>query len=283
MSYELQAAVAAAPLIAEMARRFQRAVAVPLNQGLALIPASGSWLGEVTQPGEGRPFPAFDLLSWSLAGFLREASVRGPVVYLEIEETQDLTFEAAVGWSGGELALPPRVLRPGEARPPGGGPVVEAFRLLDVAGEPGQDDWASFGLYQFSHMEQWLEVPGLIQRLPEMELVWTQPEEAWAGFDFKTDYQTWAGRHPFRLRVGAGPGASRFTVSFWQRAVLELDHLPVGWRLKKGRLSEPDLVRGGHEPRRRSQPGAVDGVTIRSTTGRRPSPFPILPGGLARG
>ena len=92
---------------------------MPLNQGLALIPASGPWLREVTGPGgEQCPYPVFEFLGRSLAGFLREASVRGPVAYLEIEEMQDRTFEAAVAWSGGELALPPQVLQPGEALPP---------------------------------------------------------------------------------------------------------------------------------------------------------------------
>lgn len=85
---------------------------------------------------------------------------------------------------------------------------------------------------QFSRMEQWLEVPGLIKRLPEMELVWAQPGEAWADFDFDTDYQIRVGGHPFRLRVAAAPGGARYTVTFWRRAVLELDHLPSGWRLK---------------------------------------------------
>jgi hypothetical protein len=36
-----------------MAERFQHAAVVPLNRGLALIPASGPWLGEVTRPGDG--------------------------------------------------------------------------------------------------------------------------------------------------------------------------------------------------------------------------------------
>ena len=133
-----------------------------------------------------------------------------------------------------EPALAREVL-PGEAEPPGGGPVTEAFGVLGVTGEPGQDAWASFGLYRFSHMEQWLEIPGLIGRLPQLELVWGQPEEQWAGFDFGTDYQARAGGHSFRLRVGAAPGSARYSVLEppWQRAVLELDQLPDGWHLTK--------------------------------------------------
>lgn len=65
-----------------------------------------------------------------------------------------------------------------------------------------------------------------------MELVWAQPGEAWADLDLKTDYQTRAGGHPFWLMVAAPTGA-RYTVTFWRRAVLELDHLPGGWRLAK--------------------------------------------------
>ena len=233
MTYDLRAAIAGAPLIAEIAGRFEHATTVPLNQGLALIPVGGPWLREVSWPGEQHPYPVFEFLSRPLAGILREASVRGPVAYFEIEEMQDRTFEATVAWSGGELALPPRVLQPGEALPPGGGPVAEAVRRLGATGEPGRDERASLGLYQFSHTQEWLEVPGLIRRLPEMELAWGQPGEQWVGFDFETDYQTRAGGYPFRLRVGPVPGGARYTVTFSQRTVLELAQLPGGWRLAR--------------------------------------------------
>ena len=239
MTYELQAVVAGAPLIEQMAGRFQHATTVPLNQGLALIPASARWLREVTGPGEGRLYPVFDCLSRPLAGFLAGASLRGPVAYIEIDEQQDRTWQAAIAWSGGELALSPQVLLPGEGRPPGGGPVTEAFRLLGVTGGPGQDEWVSVGLYQFTRMQQWLEVPGLIRRLPGMELVWEQPDEDWEGFDFDTDYHTRAAGHPFRLRADTTRGGARYTVTFWQRTVLELDQLPGGWRLKKRLAPEP--------------------------------------------
>ena len=231
MTYELQAVVAGAPLIEEMAGRFQHATTVPLNQGLALVPVSGRWLREIARPGEERPYPEFECLSRSLAG----ASARGTVAYIEIEEMLDRSWQAAVAWSGGELALPPQEVLPGESPPPGGGPVTEAFRLLGVASQPGQDAWVSFGLHRFSHMPQWLEVPGLIAQLPQMELVWGQPDEEWAGFDFDTDYHTWAGGHPFRLRAGAAPGGARYTVCEppWQRAAAELDQLPGGWHLTK--------------------------------------------------
>ena len=66
--------------------------------------------------------------------------------------------------------------------------MAEAVRRLGATGEPGRDERASLGLYQFSHTQEWLEVPGLIQRLPEMELVWGQPGEQWVGFDFETHY-----------------------------------------------------------------------------------------------
>ena len=82
------------------------------------------------------------------------------------------------------------MLPPGEGQPPGAAPVAAASGILGVTGEPSQDAWVSFGLYQFRHTEQWLEVPRLIQWLPEMELVWGQPDEEWAGFDFETGYQT---------------------------------------------------------------------------------------------
>ncbi len=232
MTYELSAVVAGASLIEEMTGRFQHAVQVPLGQALALIPAGGQWLGEVGWSADERQYPPFECLSGWLAEFLRLASLQGPVAYVEIDEQQDRTFEAAVAWSGGELALPPQALWPGEGLPQGGGPVVEAFRVLGVTGEPGR----SLGVHPFSHTKQWLEVPGLIERLPAMELVWGQPDEEWAGFDFDTDYKIELGDHLFRLRAGAAPDGSRYTVTFSRRVVLELDQLPGGWCLQKRRL-----------------------------------------------
>ncbi len=165
----------------------------------------------ITEPLSG-PMPDFETtLLRNISGATARARRRGTLplrapceVLVDTfgDEQQDRTCQAAVAWSGGELALSPRALLPGEAQPRGGGPVTEAFRVLGVTGRPGQDQWVSFGLYQFNHMQQWLEVPGLIKRLPRMELVWGQPDEDWAGFNFDTDYHTRAGDHPFRLRVG---------------------------------------------------------------------------------
>jgi hypothetical protein len=69
-----------------------------------------------------------------------------------------------------------------------------------------------------------------------MDLVWGQPDEAWASFDFDADYKLELGDHLFRLRVASAPDGSRCTVTFSRRIVLELEQLPGGWFLQKHRL-----------------------------------------------
>jgi hypothetical protein len=229
MTYDLSAVVAGASLIKEMTGCFQHAAQVPLGEGLALIPAGGRWLDEIGWSVDERQYPPFEYLTGWLADFLRLASLRGPVAYLEIDEQQDRTFEAAVAWSGGELALRPRVVWPGDRQSAGGGPVAEAFRILGMSAEPGR----ILGVQPFRHTTQWLEVPGLVQRLAELDLVWRQPEEALAGFDFDTDYKTEAGGHLFGLRAVAAPDGPCCTVTFWGRTVLQLERLPGGWCLQR--------------------------------------------------
>src|SRR5207237_10868762 len=47
VSYELRALVAASPVASRLAARLPGSVAVPISQGLALVPMAGPWLSEL--------------------------------------------------------------------------------------------------------------------------------------------------------------------------------------------------------------------------------------------
>ena len=153
MAYDLQAAVARAPVLDQVARQAPGAPIVDLPGGLALLVADAAWLGD---PGaRSLPWLDFERLTDAGARRLELASAAGPVVYLEIEEQSDLTWQGAAGWSDGRRSFGPRLLRPGEARPEDGGPVVAAFAFLGAAADPRGSDLPDFGLYRFRHTGEW--------------------------------------------------------------------------------------------------------------------------------
>jgi hypothetical protein len=161
MGYDLQAVIAGGALIDELAGRFKLAVQVPLVQGLALIPATSEWIGEV---GKGelaqlRPFVEFETLTSPVAQLLVAASSSGPVAYIEYFEFGNDSGEVAAVWSSGRLILPPTELSPGAVHGPGGGPILMALKMLGAEVDPHRDAIDSFGLTQFHKTSEWTQRP----------------------------------------------------------------------------------------------------------------------------
>jgi hypothetical protein len=159
VSYELRALVAANRVAARLAARLPGSLAIPISQGLALVPMAGPWLSELA----GSP-PVFDelddlQLNRELVALVEEVSREGPIAYLSIDEQSDLTWQGAAVWSEGRVSMPPEVQRPGEARGPEGGPVLAALRRLGVDVDPARSDFSEFGLYQRRRTAAWLEEP----------------------------------------------------------------------------------------------------------------------------
>lgn len=147
MSYEFHGAVAATALADRIAReRLLRFVELP--HALAVLLVDETW-----QPGPA--LSDFEHLTQAGAGALAALSLGGPIAYVEIDEQSDLTWQGAVGWSGGRIALPASISRPGEARRPDGGPVAAAFAFLGAAIDPSTWDFGDAGLYRFRHMNGW--------------------------------------------------------------------------------------------------------------------------------
>jgi len=159
VSYELRALVAASPVASRLAARLPGSVAVPISQGLALVPMAGPWLSELANSP-----PVFDelddpQLSRELVALVEDVSRLGPIAYISIDEQSDMTWQGAAAWSEGTLSMPPEVQHPGEARAPNGGPVLAALRRLGAEVDPTRSDFDDFGLYQRRRTVAWLEDP----------------------------------------------------------------------------------------------------------------------------
>ena len=143
-------------MIQGIASRIIQPPVVSIAQGFAMLLMAPRWMLEVGSPDKTQAFPPLEHLTAPIAELFRQYSKTGPIVYIEIDEQLGLTWQAAVGWSAARLALPLSVLNPGEGRPPGGGPVVEAFAFLGAEVDPDHSDFGDFGLYRFKHMNQWI-------------------------------------------------------------------------------------------------------------------------------
>ena len=156
MGYELRALIAAGPAVEDLTARLPGAVAIPLAGEIALIPMAGGWPSRL--PPSPVAFPEFDdeELTAALVAVLEEASMAGPVGYISIEEQSDLTWQAAVAWSGGRRVLAPAVSQPGQGRSVEGGPVLSAFRLAGAVVDPATADFGDLGLYRHRQTTDWL-------------------------------------------------------------------------------------------------------------------------------
>jgi hypothetical protein len=225
VGHELQAVVAGLALIEDLAGRFSKAMTVPLKAGLGVLPVSSEWLHEVGAghaPGP-RPYPDLASLTQPLAELLRQASVDGPIAYLEYEDFGDVSGEVAIVWSDGAVILPAAVQSPGSTIPAEGGPIDGALHLLGAG--PGRDLVDSVGLTQFNRMDQWLEIPRILPRLAGMELVWTPSAYMLAGRD---EYQTQVGNHTFDLKLDG----VRCRLGWRGRTLRKLDRLPPTWEIR---------------------------------------------------
>src|SRR5207248_1062566 len=101
VSYELRALVAASPVASRLAARLPGSVAVPISQGLALVPMAGPWLSELANSP-----PVFDelddpQLSREVVALVEDVSRLGPIAYISIDEQSDMTWQGAAAWSEG--------------------------------------------------------------------------------------------------------------------------------------------------------------------------------------
>lgn len=234
MSFDLHAVVASDATADEMRRRYDTAVVVRLAQRLSLIPVSQALTKQVGATfSEGEDARAvsslFQDLTPGLLGLLIESSRPSPVAYLEADYFGNAGGQVAAAWSGGQRIFGPKSFPAGDPWPPGGGPIDEALRLVGATVDrPGADEFECVGLNRFRHTQQWLDLPALIERLPEMDLQWRK-QYSWA------DFQTTVTGYTFGLDVKPGAASNHYALMAVGTATLkELPALPPGWHLHAG-------------------------------------------------
>lgn len=125
----LQAAMAAAPEAARL---------IPLRFGLTAILITDELIAALGDDGAEPPFIEFIKLSARVMTWARAASVKGPVAYVEAEQSDGAGWHAAVLWQGEDRTFGPVHL---EDR----SPVNHVLRQLGVVATRG-DEFDALGL-----------------------------------------------------------------------------------------------------------------------------------------
>ncbi|MFB8170138.1 hypothetical protein [Kitasatospora purpeofusca] len=175
MSYELQALIGPAELVAVAAAEVPAARPRPLAQGLALIPATPEFLaafrgGEGTPSAPGAPSaPAapravgtvpFDWFPDGLERRLAAWSKAAPIACVEADYFGGTGTQRAAVWADGRLDLGPIASGEFEAFPPEGSPISRVLRRLGAqVGEDGgdaRDEFDAVGLGAHRATASWV-------------------------------------------------------------------------------------------------------------------------------
>ncbi|MFB8237715.1 hypothetical protein ACFC58_14295 [Kitasatospora purpeofusca] len=174
MSYELQALIGPAELVAVAAAEVPAARPRPLAQGLALIPATPEFLaafrgGEGTPSTPGAPpAPAaphavgtvpFDWFPDGLERRLAAWSKAAPIACVEADYFGGTGTQRAAVWADGRLDLGPVTSGEFEPFPPEGSPISQVLRRLGAqVGEVGgaRDEFDAVGLGAHRATASWV-------------------------------------------------------------------------------------------------------------------------------
>ncbi|MFJ4093758.1 hypothetical protein ACIPYS_19460 [Kitasatospora sp. NPDC089913] len=180
MSYELQALIGPAELVAVAAAEVPAARPRPLAQGLALIPATPEFLaafrgGEGTPPAPGAPSaqgapsaPAaprasgpvpFDWFPDGLERRLAAWSKAAPIACVEADYFGGTGTQRAAVWADGRLDVGPVTSGEFEPFPPEGSPISQALRRLGARvgeGDDARDEFDAVGLGAHRATASWV-------------------------------------------------------------------------------------------------------------------------------
>jgi hypothetical protein len=218
MSFDLFAIITRADQANSLATKLW-GPAVPLEQGLALIPVPENPAGD-------RPYAAMQYLSRQLADLLRSTSQSAPVAYVEAQDELGVGGQSAIVWTDGKVVYGPDELVPGAGWREGGGPIDGALRELGARRGAEGDEFIAVGLGRFRHTRQWATIPDLVERLPAMELVWTRKYD-WADYFVEVEGTLFG-----ITDNGAGSQPRYALTAIGLRDLATYDSLPPTWRVK---------------------------------------------------
>jgi hypothetical protein len=154
--YELQAVIADGEVLRAASKEVAGARAVPLPQGLALMPMTGEVVDALTGGGDGRAL-GFWRLPTGFDQVLARWSTAGPIAYVEAEYFGGAGEAQAAVWADGVLVLeaqdePTAVLSGGDISA-----VSQALQRLGVRkGRRDLDEFEAVGLGRHRSTEDWL-------------------------------------------------------------------------------------------------------------------------------
>ena len=162
LRYELCALVADLPVLEAVVARppyagLEELAVVGLEQGKAMLPVTSAVSS--TLAGRGAPVPpetGFWVLSPGVLQLVADASVAGPVAYLEADYLGHDGRQTAAVWEAGELAHGPYLLGRSEPFVPGESPIGTALRHVGVVAAGRRDEFVVLGLGLHRRTEQWV-------------------------------------------------------------------------------------------------------------------------------
>ncbi|GAB2576672.1 hypothetical protein Aab01nite_12730 [Paractinoplanes abujensis] len=146
MAYDLRAVVAPARAL----EHYGPGVAVPLGQGLALVPMTPARAAaDRTDERFGAFFPlGFDA---SLAAW----SADDPVAYVEADYFGGMGLQYATVWHRGDVVLGPLFKDEDDPLPAEGSPISQALRRLGATAQGHDDEFDAVGLGRHRSVERW--------------------------------------------------------------------------------------------------------------------------------
>ncbi|MFF8777673.1 hypothetical protein ACF07W_10455 [Streptomyces sp. NPDC015140] len=154
MGYELQAMIATDELLRAVSGEVPGARAVPLRQGLSLMPMTDEVFDGVTDGSDGG-----DLGFWKLPGGfgtrLAQWSSTGPVAYVEAEYFGGVGEQRAAVWADGSLALGPLDEPEKKRFSRAVSPISQALRRLGARRSLGEDEFEAVGLDRHRTSDAW--------------------------------------------------------------------------------------------------------------------------------
>ena len=164
VSYQLEAVIAAADLLRQVARGHADMHVVDLEQGLALMPMTDALFDRVTVANDQKL--GFFGLPGGFVNMLAAWSGAGPIAYVEVEFFGGIGSQGAAVWNGGGLVLGPVHKAEEDPFPADGSPVSQALRRMGVVKHRGQhDEFEAVGLGRHRDHDGWLAARGVA--LPE--------------------------------------------------------------------------------------------------------------------
>lgn len=152
--YRLHAAIAAEPVLRELADSLMHARVVPLGQHLSLLAMTDALFDAATSAGA----LCLDGFWKAPAGFrqvLAACSAHGPVAYVEAEYFGGVGAQCAQVWDGGTVVLGPLNLADKEPFPVDGSPISQALRRLGAAKGEHADEFDAVGLGRHRDTDDW--------------------------------------------------------------------------------------------------------------------------------